>query len=85
MNFPQPDATIILADSLPMIKLAEDYSGNHRRVKHYITRINFLMEQVRLNTVAFEHVSTEENVADILTKPLGPFQFLKLRKILLGE
>jgi hypothetical protein len=85
LGFPQKEATVLFADSQPMIKLAEDFSGNHKRVKHYITRINFLLDQVRAETIAFEHVSTELNVADILTKPLGPQQFLALRKALMGE
>jgi hypothetical protein len=85
LGFPQPEATILFSDSKSMITLSEDFSGNHKQVKHYITRINFLIDQVRLNAIAFEHVPTELNVADILTKPLGPLQFLVLRPLLLGE
>lgn len=84
LGFPQLEPTPIFADSASMITLAEDYSGNHKRVKHYITRINFLIEQVKAGIVKFEHVSTDINIADILTKPLGPDQFLRLRPLLLG-
>jgi hypothetical protein len=68
-----------------MITLAEDYSGNHKRVKHYLTRVNFMIEQVRMGSVEFQHVTSELNVADILTKPLGPVEFLRLRGPLLGD
>ena len=85
LGFPQSEATPVFGDSMPMISLAEDFSGNHKRVKHYITRINFLMEQVKAETISFTHVTTDLNVADILTKPLGPSQFLALRALLLGE
>jgi len=84
LGFPQLEPTPVFADSASMITLAEDYSGNHKRVKHYITRINFLIEQVKAGILQFEHVPTEVNVADILTKPLGPQDFIRLRTYLLG-
>jgi hypothetical protein len=67
-----------------MIHLAENFSGNHKKVKHFMTRINFLIEQVHMNHIKFQHVSSDKNVADILTKPLGPCEFLRLRPHLLG-
>ena len=76
--------TPVFTDSASMITLAEDYSGNNKRVKHYITRINFLIEQVKAGILQFEHVPTEVNMADILTKPLGPQDFIRLRTYLLG-
>lgn len=77
--FLQLEPTLIYADNASMITLATDFSGNHKRVKHYITRINFLIEQVRERVITFQHVGTKDNVADILTKPLGPIDFLRLR------
>ena len=47
-------------------------------------RINFLIDHVRAGTIKFAHVPTEQNVADILTKPLGPADFERLRTLLLG-
>lgn len=32
----------------------------------------------------FTHIGTKNNVVDILTKPLGPIDFLRLRPRLLG-
>jgi hypothetical protein len=84
LGFPQEAPTVIYADNTSMITLATDFSGNHKRVKHYITRINFLIEQVRDRVITFTHVGTQDNVADILTKPLGPIDFLRLRPRLLG-
>jgi hypothetical protein len=81
LGFPQEEP---YADNMSMITLATDFSGNHKRVKHNITRINFLIEQVRDRVVSFTHVDTKHNVADILTKPLGPIDFLRLRPRLLG-
>ena len=49
-----------------------------------MVRVNFMLEQVRLQSVTLKHVDTKVNVADILTKPLGPIDFLRLRPLLLG-
>ena len=84
IGFPQTEPTQMFADNASMITLATDFSGNHKRVKHYMTRINFMIEQVKMQTIHLEHVPTEKNVADILTKPLAPKAFLALRPILLG-
>lgn len=48
-------------------------------------RVNFMIEQIRMGSIEFEHVFSEKNVADILTKLLGPTEFLRLRGPLLGE
>jgi hypothetical protein len=82
LGFPQEEPTIIYADNTSIITLATDFSGNHKRVN--ITRINFLIEQVRDRVVFFTHVGTKDNVADILTKLLGPIDFLRLLPRLLG-
>jgi hypothetical protein len=85
LGFHQAKPTLMFSDSASMISLAEDYSGNHKRVKHFLTRVNFMIEQVRLGCVQCQHVPTFENVADILTKPLGPVDFIRLRSLLLGD
>jgi len=85
LGFPQLEPTIVFCDNASMITLANDYSGNHKRVKHYLTRVNFMIEQVRMGNIALQHVASEHNVADILTKPLGPTDFLRLCPYLLGE
>ena len=84
LGFSQLEPTIVFADNSSMITLAQDFSGNHKRVKHYLRRINFLIELIKTNVIHFTHVATENNIADILTKPLGPHQFIQLRGILLG-
>jgi hypothetical protein len=84
LGFPQLEPTVMFADNASMIALATDYSGNHKRVKHYLTRINFMIEQVKEHVINIKFVQSEYNIADILTKPLGPQQFLFLRPKLLG-
>jgi hypothetical protein len=84
LGFAQMEPTVIFADNSSMITLASDFSGNHKRVKHYLIRINFLLEQVRNKVIVFHKVPTESNTADVLTKPLGPIDFTRHRNKLLG-
>lgn len=85
LGFPQLQPTVIFADNSSMITLASDFSGNHKRVKHYLNRINFLMEQVRARIVEFKKVPGPENTSDMFTKPLGPVDFLHHRLNVLGN
>jgi hypothetical protein len=78
LGYPQLHPTPILADSASMITLASENRGNHARVKHY-----FLIEQVKAGVIQFQFVPSQVNVADILTKPLGPKDFQRLRAGLL--
>jgi hypothetical protein len=84
LGFTQKQSTMIYADNASMILVAENFSGHHKRVKHFLNRINFLIENVKNEIISFTHVSSSDNVADILTKPLGPIDFLRLRPKLLG-
>ena len=84
LGFPQYEPTVVFADNKSMITLATDYSENLKRVKHFIRKINFLIEQVNASLIQFQYVETSDNTADILTKPLGPSDFLRLRPYLLG-
>jgi hypothetical protein len=79
LGFPQVEPTLMFTDNASMITLANDCSGNHKRVKHYLTHINFMIDQDRLGIDTLDHVSTTINVADMLTKSLGPIDFLRLR------
>lgn len=84
LGFHQLEPTVLYADSASMIALAENTGSAHKRVKHYITRVNFMIEQVKKGNIVLKHVSTFDNVADILTKPLGPQDFIRHRTHLLG-
>ncbi|KAK8450636.1 hypothetical protein SEVIR_6G063901v4 [Setaria viridis] len=51
----------------------------HDRSKHIDVRYHFIRECVEENRVKLESVRTAEELADILTKALGPQQFCELR------
>ncbi|GJS59412.1 hypothetical protein Tco_0654196 [Tanacetum coccineum] len=69
------DYTIVL-DDIPILcdnKGAIDLSKNpvlHSRTKHIEIRHHFLRDNIQKGNISIEKVSFEDNIADILTKPL---------------
>ncbi|GJX91208.1 hypothetical protein Tco_0344534 [Tanacetum coccineum] len=76
----------IRLDDIPIMcdnKGAIDLSKNlvqHTRTKHIEIRHHFLRDNVQKGNISIEKVSSEDNIADILTKPLKcePFNYLRL-------
>ncbi|GJZ61597.1 hypothetical protein Tco_0617734 [Tanacetum coccineum] len=73
-------------DDIPIMcdnKGAIDLSKNlvqHSRTKHIEIRHHFLRDNVQKGNISIENVSSKDNIADILTKPLKrePFNYLRL-------
>ncbi|GJS22448.1 retrovirus-related pol polyprotein from transposon TNT 1-94 [Tanacetum coccineum] len=73
-------------DDIPIMcdnKWAIDLSKNpvqHSRTKHIEIRHHFLRDNVQKGNTSIEKVTSEDNIADILTKPLKrePFNYLRL-------
>jgi hypothetical protein len=78
------EPTVIQADNQGAINLANNPIA-HARHKHTSLKFHFVRELVRRNLVRFEWISTEDNIADIMTKPLSKLQFRKLRYKLMGS
>ncbi|GKB23166.1 hypothetical protein Tco_0862567 [Tanacetum coccineum] len=76
----------IVLDDIPVLcdnKGAIDLSKNpvlHSRTKHIEIRHHFLRDNVQKGNISIKKVSSEDNIADILTKPLKrePFNLLRL-------
>jgi hypothetical protein len=51
----------------------------HDRSKHIDTKFHFIRQCVEDGKISLEYVSTQEQLADILTKPLGRARFCELR------
>lgn len=51
----------------------------HGRSKHIDVRYHFLRDLVREGKIELVHCSTDEQVSDIMTKPLKVETFMKLR------
>ena len=71
-------------DNQGAIALAKNYISNSR-TKHIERRHLKIRELVEEFKVRPEFVPTDENAADILTKPLGVRKFEKFRKVLLNH
>jgi hypothetical protein len=84
LGFPTSKPTSIKVDNQSLIALATKFSGNHKRVRHFLSRINYLIEQVDGKIITLDYVDTKLNTADQLTKPLAEPAFLLARQRLMG-
>ncbi|GJT10492.1 copia protein [Tanacetum coccineum] len=83
----------IRLDDIPIMcdnKGAIDLSKNpvqHSRKKHIEIRHHFLHDNVQKGNISIEKVSSEDNISDILTKPLKrePFNYLRLGLVMMKQ
>jgi hypothetical protein len=68
----------LLVDNKSAIALSKN-PVHHDRSKHIDTRFHFIRDYVE-REVDIDHVSTTEQLADILTKALGRIRFAELRE-----
>ncbi|CAL1382198.1 unnamed protein product [Linum trigynum] len=81
LNMTQEESTKIFVDNKSALALAKN-PVFHDRSKHIDTRYHFLRECVVQKEVALKYVKTEDQIADIFTKPLKQDVFVKLRTLL---
>ena len=53
----------------------------HGRSKHISIKYHYIREQVNNDKIRLEYCPTEDMLADLLTKGIGPEKFEKLRKL----
>ncbi|XP_070662188.1 secreted RxLR effector protein 161-like [Malus domestica] len=75
----QQDSTTIFCNNSSAIKLSKN-PVLHGRSKHIDVRFHFLRELTKDEIVQLVYCNTQEQIADILTKPLKTDAFLKLRE-----
>ena len=78
IGFDQPSPTPVVADNHGAIFLAVN-PAHDRRIKHVDIRYHFIREFVERKECNIVYVSTNDMIADVLTKPLGPKKFLNFR------
>ena len=81
LNLPQEEPTKIFVDNRSAIALAKN-PVFHDRSKHIDTRYHYIRECVTKMDVQLEYVKTNDQVADIFTKPLKREDFIKMRSLL---
>jgi len=67
---PQQTPICIFGDNTGAIANTQN-DKNHRRTKHIDMKHHFVKEKVVMQSVEFNYVSSSENLADILMKPLA--------------
>lgn len=74
----------IFVDNQSAMKLAYNPVA-HRRTKHIDIRAHYVRDCIAKNVVRLDYVCTQDNPADVLTKPLGRVAFTKcVRDLSLG-
>lgn len=81
LNMPIPDATPLYCDNDAARQLTEDHRW-HAKIKHFRVHYHSSRDLVNNNEMIVLRVRSSDNVADILTKPLGPTDFARLRNYL---
>jgi len=75
------DSTCINCDNQSAIRFSKD-SIYHQRSKHVDIRFHFTREAQEAKEVIVQYIPTDENPADLFTKPLLKNKILKCKDIL---
>jgi transposase InsO family protein len=70
LGFDVSQPTLIMSDNQGSIALSKN-PEHHERTKHIDVRHHYLREQVESKTIKLDYISTDQMVADALTKPLA--------------
>ncbi|KAI0529694.1 hypothetical protein KFK09_002249 [Dendrobium nobile] len=77
-HVPRSQATSIFCDNISTLTLAHN-PVFHARTKHIEIDHHFISDRIRHNTIDVSHISSLDQPADILTKPLSATRFSSLR------
>ena len=72
------EATVILCDNQSCIKMTENLVF-HDNSKHIEIQYHYICDMVQRGAIKLQYVSTDEQVADVLTKPLSRVNFEHFR------
>ena len=81
LQFKQRGPTAIYCDNTSTIKLSKN-PVFHGRSKHIDVRFHFLRDLTKAEVIEVLYCKSEDQIADIMTKPLKLCTFQKLRKLL---
>ena len=69
----------IYCDNTSAINLSKN-TTQHARTKHIDTRHYFLRDNISREVITLDYINSENQIADILIKPLNESTFTKLRR-----
>ena len=84
LGFEQREATVIHEDNQGCIALTEN-PVMHKRTKHIDIRHHFIRERVESGEIVLKYVATQDQLADMLTKPLKRPELERLRSVVMGQ
>jgi hypothetical protein len=84
LGFPQTKPTIIFEDNQGCIGLANNPIVN-KRTKHIDVKYHYIREKIESQEINLKPIRTQDQVADILTKPLPKPQLTACRVKILGD
>ena len=77
-------STLLMGDNTPALSNCK-MDSTKRRTKHMDVRVKFLGEVYQLKKFDIQYVTSQNNWADIFTKPLATVQFRRLRSALVQD
>ena len=78
IGFPPLKATPLRSDNQSGISWAVGEKLPSRRAKHIDVRVHYIRDVTRKKEILVQYIPTDENDADLLTKPLPRFKFKKV-------
>jgi len=70
----------VLEDNMACIYYSE-YPGDHQRTKYIVQKYHFVREQVEAGNIILQKIKTDDNLADLFTKPLTKMGVLQSNPI----
>ena len=84
LEFTQEEASGIWDDSANNIQVSSNPQANLKGTKHYMMRVNYILEQIQLQVIKLHKISSLDNHSDIFTKALAYPLFAFHRSFILG-
>lgn len=75
-----PEPVTVYTDSQSSMEMVENEKFSNR-TKHIDTKFHYVKDAAMNRDIILEYVKTDENVADMLTKPLGSIKIEALRRL----
>jgi hypothetical protein len=73
----------VYEDNLPVVQLTNNLAPKMRKCKHFLMLLNYIKELIDHNIIRVQHIDSNDNLADILTKLMkGPNYRNKAKKLL---
>ena len=69
LGYEQMEPTTLHIDNKSAIALSQPLTGEHRKVRHFMARLRFLIEQVEEKRIKLEHLAGTAHPSDVLSKP----------------